>query len=81
MVKFALVWNFGGVNLDALISDIEMEGEIIETRKHFSTKISHESDLSMFERENFHKNLIFLCKYLHSVLQSSELFVTFSIIF
>ena len=69
MVKFALVWNFGGVNLDALISHIEMEGEIIESRKHFSTKISHESDLSMFERENFHKNLKFQYKYLHSVLR------------
>ena len=81
MVKFALVWNFGGVNLDALISHIEMEGEIIESRKHFSTKISHESDLSMFERENFHKNLIFRCKYLHSVFKSAELSITFSIIF
>ena len=68
MAKFALVWNFGGVNLDALISHIEMEGEIIESRKHFSTKISHESDLSMFERENFHRNLIFLYTYLHYVL-------------
>ena len=68
MAKFALVWNFGGVNLDVLISHIEMEGEIIESRKHFSTKISHESDLSMFERENFHKNLKFLYTYLHYVL-------------